>query len=315
MELINLNQCEAQIFSEIEFDYFIVASGFEERSTYLASKYIPKAKRRVAIAFLEKSQESARKHNDDFLKSAGFDILRSSGSSDEILIEWLREHVTGETNKKPLVLVDISCMTKVWYAAIVNYFLDTDKRLLSAGIYFSYSFAKYEKPEKIKEIKYSGSIFPGKSRLKPGKPTAMILGLGIEKRRAEHVVEAVSPEQLYIMYADPAPDSSYVQAVFDTNSKIISKTEIRNIFNYPLLNIEQTNCILTSLCLELRLKYNVVIVPLGPKIHSLLSIFLAARYPDIDVWRVSSGEKEPVYLRKPTGEPVVLHALVSREFD
>jgi hypothetical protein len=80
--------------------------------------------------------------------------------------------------------------------------------------------------------------------------------------------------------------------------------------------MDKANEIITSLCLSLRAKYNVIISPVGPKILSLLSLLLASRFPDLNVIRVSSGGYASAFDRIPSSNPLVYSAeFVSDEID
>ena len=69
MEFHIAKQIEPDKLSDTNYDLFIVASGYEERSTYLQSLYNIKAEVKIAVAFKEKSKEHQRKTNDTFLFS------------------------------------------------------------------------------------------------------------------------------------------------------------------------------------------------------------------------------------------------------
>lgn len=313
MELLSVIQENPAVVSTTDFDLVLAASGYEKRCNHLFLTVPVKAHTKVAFGFNEKQGISGRATNDEFFQANNFSILTIAGEELKAVISLLSE-ITGEIKTGRLkVLIDYSCMTSQWYGSILRYFLDLDKQYTSVDLYFSYTFASFEKPARIKEIHHAGSIYPDKKPPSPNKPTALILGLGMDKLRSSYLVGRIRPDLTYIMYADPSPDQAYIKNLFDVNREIITSTNPRNMFNYPLTDVEKTYKTITSLCLDLRLKYNIVLAPMGPKIHALLCILVAARYPDIDVWRVSAGSKEPVYDKIPVGEPVILKARLGRE--
>jgi hypothetical protein len=313
MELIRLSQTGIEDLPAIEFDVFIVSSGYEERSTYLVKNYNIRAKQKIALAFIEKSRKEYRLKNDEILAKEGFQQVMCSACDHSVVLNVLRDTIEKLAGGRIRILIDFSCMTKIWYASFVQYFLETERKLTSADIYFSYTYAEYEKPGKIKSMLAAGSVFQGRSRQTAGRPLALIIGMGGEKGIAEFLIKKLNPDHLYLMYADPSPDNAYVKEVFSANSKLISNTPARNLFNYPLADIHKTNDILKDLCLDLRLTHNIIIAPLGPKIHALLCLLLAARYPDIDVWKVAVDYKEPETRRKPAGHPFILNAFIGRD--
>ena len=131
------------------------------------------------------------------------------------------------------------------------------------------------------------------------------MGLGYEKDRAEFLRRSVIPQETYCFYADPVPDDRFVEKVYINNFKLIDSLHKNHVYPYPMRDMEKTDRILTSLSLDLRIQYRLILAPLGPKPFTLLSLLLAARYPDIEVWRVSAGTMESVYDRKPMGEPLI----------
>ncbi len=65
--------------------------------------------------------------------------------------------------------------------------------------------------------------------------------------------------------------------------------------------------------MSLRTRYNVVLAPSGPKLISLLSLLLAARYPDITVVRVSPGTHSKAVERISCAQPLVYSVEFSSE--
>ncbi len=94
---------------------------------------------------------------------------------------------------------------------------------------------------------------------------------------------------------------------------LLTAWRCRNLFNYPLNDLSRINDLLTNLCLDLRLKYNVILAPLGPKVHALNCILLSTSYPDVDVWHISSGNSESPYDRTAGSDPLVLEVMFINE--
>ena len=138
-----------------------------------------------------------------------------------------------------------------------------------------------------------------------GLPVALVMGLGYEKQRAEFLQKSVNPHETYCFYADPVHDDRYVEKVYMNNFRLIDSLHKTHVFAYPMRDMDKTDQLLTSLCLDLRMQRRIILAPLGPKPFTLLSMLQAARYPDIEVWRVSAGKMESTYDRIPTGEPLI----------
>ncbi len=306
MEFISSDQIDTHSLNSIHFDIFIVAAGYEKRCTYLLKNYTISAENKYAIAFKEKFNELNRKRNNEFLKENGFTFLEISGTDAQSLDIFLSKEVFSSAKRDLKILVDYSCMTKLWYATIVNFFTREEGRFNSVRAYFSYTPASFSIPKRIKPAKKAEPIHVGLNKFDPSKQTALVIGLGHEKGRAEFLRKKVNPDFISLMYADPAPDNQYVENVFRMNQNIMNEVDVRNLINYPLNDINKINDLLTQLCLDLRLKYNVILAPLGPKLHALCCVLLATRFPDIDVWRVSAGSNELAYDRDAGSDPIVL---------
>jgi hypothetical protein len=315
MEFSELQQIDPEDLSSLKFDVFIAVSGYERRCSYLLENYKIKADKRIAIGFTEKSGELFRKRNNEILKAHGFQFITASGNDSQQLNSSLISLLYDLKRKKLKILIDYSCMTKMWYSSIINFLLSEEHNIKKAQAYFSYTPAKFDKPKKQKSIKYAHSVILGKRCFDPDKPTALIIGLGVEKNRATYLQQMVKPEHTILMYADPAPDRNYVECVFDNNQEIIATVGARNLINYPLEDQQKTNEMITNICLDLRMKYNVILAPLGPKVHALSCLLLSSRYPDIDVWRVSAGSNESIYDKTPDGPPLILKVLFSDDED
>ncbi len=315
MEFISADQTDPKTLNTLNFDLFIAAAGYEKRCTYLLEKYDIHAEKKIAIAFKEKFNELFRKRTNQILTSHGFLFYEISGNDHLALEDWLQQVFSQNGKKKLQILLDYSCMTKMWYSTIIHYFIREEKKFDHITIYFSYTPASFGSPKKVKAPKKAQSINIGTKEVDPGKPKALVIGLGYEKGRAEFLIKKVKPAIVYLMYADPAPDEKYVISVFKMNQDILTEVEPRNMINYPLNDLAKTNELLTNLCLDLRLRYNVILAPLGPKVHALNCILLATRYPDIDVWRISSGSNVSVYDRIAGSDPLVLKVVFNNEED
>ena len=300
-EQVNLTDIQGK-----HFDLIVAASGYEKRciSCFLNSNII--SSKKAVFAFKEKLSELHRKENDRFFKSRNFEFITFSGEDADPVIHFFQTYFNECEKENIEILIDISCMTKTWEAAIVQFFTDYENLAKSIAVYFYYTPAEFNLPRKSKPVRTAVSIT---RRDKPGveseKPVAMIISLGIESEKAEYIINKLKPSQLILMYADPSYDKRYVEEILKRNRKIIDKIEIRNFINYPIDNINAISEKLVNLCIDLRLNFNVIIIPLGPKIFTLISLLLAARYPDIEIWRVSSGGGDPVYDRTPLPDPLI----------
>jgi hypothetical protein len=306
MEFLSAKQISPENLQTTEYDIFILASGYEHRSIYLPLNYNINAKLKIALAFEEKPKELNRKSNDTYLLEKGFKLITLSG--DEKLNP--ENYFSVFLNKKSIehlnILVDYSSMTKVWYSNIINYFICNTKGPSYVTVHFSYTPALYNEPKKAGPVKYNTAISATFNKVNTtSKPIALIIGLGLNNISAEFIQKSLNPALTVLFYADPSNDLKYVKKVLRCNQELVEKTEVRNLYNFPLNELDKTNEILTNLCLNLRAKYNIVIAPVGPKVFSLLALLLTSKYPDITVIRLSSGANAAAFERMPSSVPLI----------
>ena len=305
MEQIEAQQISCDELEKIQFDLFILALGYEKRSVYLVEKYNISTNHKIAVAHLGKQRLLNRKKNEIFIRNNNFEIIHASGE-ETFPIDIILNIIKKDENAVVKILIDYSCMTKVWYAGIINTITSLSFKCRKMEIYFSYTPAEFNALRRQKRARFINSVVhEGQKKLSAAKPVALIIGLGLNNLRAEMLINSIKPAVIYYLYADPANNIKYVQRVLRNNQEIIASSEIRNLYCYPLNDLNKINNILTCLCLDLRLKYKIIIAPFGPKVFSLISILIANRYPDLDVWRVSSGPDEPAIDRIPEGDPLI----------
>jgi len=308
MEYLSAKQITPEILLNTEYDIFILSSGYEQRSIYLPLNYTIKAKNKIALAFKEKHKELNRKNNDSYLVSQGFNLINISGDQN-VDMKAILTNCSLNSTEKISILIDYSSMTKVWYAGIINYLISATKICNYVEVHFSYTPALYTDLNRIGPVKVNSTVsYAYKKANQFEKPTALLIGLGLEKSHANFIQKTLNPALTLLLYADPSTDLKYVEKVFNNNRELIEDTEVRNLYSFPLNDLEQTNEVLTNLCLSLRTKYNIVIAPVGPKVLSLLALLLASRFPDINVVRISSGSSASVYDRVPCNVPLIYSA-------
>lgn len=304
MDLLISEQVSFDAVYSSEIDLVIGVSGYEQRSPYLMERIKLGNETKLVLAFEERIDELNRHENDLIFRKLGFKFIPASGNLG-LDIDKLIAQLPGNKKDELGILVDYSCMTKLWYASLIEYFSHSSLSYRKVNILFSYTPSAYVEPKKPKPLRVAEPIGYGSHGIMAGKPNALIIGLGYEKDRAEILRKAINPEDTYCFYADPASDKRFVDKVYINNFKLIDSLHKSHVFNYPMEDMQETNRMLISLILDLRLRYRIIIAPLGPKPFALLSMLIAARYPDIEIWRVGAGKLESVYDRLPLGEPIV----------
>ena len=304
MDLLTSRQVPFDRVYRNDIDLVIAVSGYEKRSPYLMERIKLGGETRIVLAFAEKMKELNRPENDRIFRKLGFSTLVASGNQ-PLDVGRLIGSIPPKMGKVLRILVDYSCMTKPWYASFIEYFSFNNLPFRKVHILFSYTQSEYVEPKKPKPLRFAEPMGYGSHGIMAGKPIALVIGLGYEKDRAEFLRRAVNPEETFCFYADPVADDRFVRKVYLNNFRLIDSLHKSRVFPYPMEDLQATDRILTDLCLSLRLKYRIILAPLGPKPFALLSMLMGVRYPDVEIWRVGAGIMENVYDRIPKGEPLV----------
>jgi hypothetical protein len=303
MELDNALQIPSEQLQHKHFDAIITVSGYESRSTYLASKIdLSIIRDKIVLAYNEMNHSLYRDYNDDRFKAMDF-IFHRVSSNDIGNLPGILDGICLNNRKKSLdILIDYSSMSKIWYSGIINYFIELEEILSDVNLYFSYSPSEYSK-SRTTNIKYD---FDSPLHVdRDLKPLALVLGLGYEKGRSEELGRKIKSQATFAFYADPAVDQRFVKDVLENNQTLLKRIEHDQIIKYPLYDLNSINTSLTKLCVNLRIDHQLVLAPIGPKPFTLMCFILSARYPDIKIWNVSSSFLDAPSDRKPHGEMLV----------
>ena len=172
-----------QVYSD-EIDLIVGVSGYESRSPYLMERIKLGSEIKVVLAFEERRDELHRPKNDQIFQDLGFRFIYESG--DRCLdLENILSLIPAGHKESLTILVDYSCMTKLWYSSIINYLLHNPLAYKKVNVLFSYTTSEFVEPKKPKPLKVAEPISSTHLGLAPGKPIALVIGLGYEKQRAE----------------------------------------------------------------------------------------------------------------------------------
>ncbi len=310
MEIIHVNQADSRLAYRLDVDLFLAASGYEKRCTYLYEKIHPPARRKVVIGFSELNDLPQRLSNDNFFLREGFEYYEAGARDQEAVVSILEEVLPVSVESKVFsILVDYSCMTKDWYAAIFDYLQSSDLDYRSLDIYFSYTPARYARPRKVDYPDIEESISREREALGAGKPLAVILGLGYEAGPADEMIAALLPDRIFAFFTDDSIDPAYQEQVLKNHAALLKKIGPDRQYRYPLMNLKKLENMLTVLALEQRLSHQVVFVPLGPKPFTMTCLLVSAKYPDLAVWKIHSGRPGSVYEKTAGGDPIVCHVV------
>lgn len=289
-KVIDLNVTELK---EKQYDIGILASGYEERCTYVPSTIIngDNVAKSIVFGFEEAKTVFNRPDNDKYyLQNWTDQIFIASDNDDTAIYNHLRRlDVMGIDVLR--VIVDYSTMSRLWYASILNWvrFLTN---ITSVEIDFVYSFGKYKgdfSPLVIEDILaipgYEGSPVSDARSL-------AIFGLGFDGIATLSALDQLEPNIVYAYLASPGAGRDYPEKAKHYNKLLISGY-VKKLLELPISSIEVTFGSLTELISPHREEANIILIPMGPKPHVLAAILLCLRFErKVTCLRVR-GNREP----------------------
>ena len=267
---------------------FITACGYEHRAPEI-SRLITAEGRRIAICFNEWTSAVARPENEQEFRTRGFELVQVGGNEPRVVQQLVSDVARSVFASERAVAFDISSMTRAWHGAIVRQ-LWTMEVSRTAEAFFAYVPATFRKPPmRSARNEFVAPVYGFASLATPDLPVAAIMGLGYEKERALGVQQLLDPQQTMLLVPRSSERDPFYAEVLHSNRDILSRTPQESVFEYSLSDPAATFARLASVVAGLRETYRVVLISLGPKILGLLCFLLATRFPDVSVWRVSSG--------------------------
>ncbi len=304
MKIITTDSSNISDILKIDFDLFLASSGYEERAIFMYQEINLNAKRKIVFGFKDHLNIGSRKKNDIFFSRNGFELIETSGDEENkisLILTSLLDFKKPELN----ILVDYSCMTRIWYASLLKFIQQNTFASAQINIFFSYSFSEFIEPPKEKVYnRHVGPIEGFYNISIPDKPTAIIIGLGYVKERAFGLAEYFDVDP-YLFIADNNVSQDYFDNVHLNNEDLLEQVNKENIFYYPLDNLKYTETILSHLCEELKETNRIVLAPCGPKPFTLVCLITSLRKNYIDVWRISAGEGDYPLDLKASGEIMI----------
>jgi len=307
MELVHNYQVS---FSELlteKFDFIIAASGYQKRSTFLAENIHTGKSENLVIIYDEPTHGRSRLENEKIFQNLGFSSIKAVPDEDSEIERIMKRIRTAGTSRIINVLVDYSCMTKVWYAAIIKCLLKNDFHTERINIYFSYTPKKVNTlTQKSRLNAYIPLVFNNEKNLNK-KPLALIAGLNNNLDIMKELIDKLKPAATFAFIPYFMHEKDYYQKIVENNAPVLKNIPSEKIFKYPAERPDQISTMITSLCLDLRLDSSVILVPQGPKPFGLASVLFSVRYPDVTIYDLKSkGHKVKEDPGFPAGDPVIL---------
>ncbi len=276
------------------YDLAVFSSGFEARSTHVA-KLVGNgaANSNVVLGFRDGATLLSREENDKYFQHAmGSAVEVPLGGQDERCIFEKLEALARLANGKPIrLLVDYSVMTRVWYGAILTWARFSEYHA-PLEIDFVYSYGRYLsefQPLSISEI----VSFPGFEGISGGfRNTAAIFGLGYDKYATLAVYDRLEPDSVYCCVAQKTDDDPDSVRVLTENAVILEAAT--KTFTLPLGDLSAAFRLMCEQVVLLDQTNHIVVVPMGPKTHVLVTLLVALRMPRITCLHAKGTRVEPV---------------------
>jgi hypothetical protein len=264
--------------SDVNFDILFYGLGFETRSTHLAAHlgarhnvglklpYINLHHYKKNVRFAE-----TRKHLiiNDPLNYSISGLLKQSRDREAVKVAF-----------------DVSSINR---AIMFDYLLQFAKHLRSGDeLTVLYSPAAYSAPDwKFPQLERFGPIsdYFTSFNTDPSLPLSLMLGLGFEPGVSMGIISQLEPRLTYCLWgsgADVRFDRTVKKANFDFRFPGFPTRAVRYLLNDPRGSFD----LMEGITYGLMRDFNVVVVPLGPKIFSVLAGLLAMKhFGKISVWR------------------------------
>ena len=310
MELMHNYQVSFNELLTEKFDFLIAVSGYQKRCTYLAENTRFENTEKIVFSMDDSDNHRLRQENDDVFNRLGFTSVRTAASTTAELEQQIQRIFGCKTCLTLNVLIDYSCMPKSWYATIVNYLLRNDFNAKRINVFFSYTAKKNNVISQKSKLKAFEPIFVQKDSMIDNKPVVLVTGLNNNHAIVKELIERLKPNDTMAFVPEFSHDHQYYDKVVENNSSILKHVASEKVYKYPAHKPDQIGSMLTSLCLDLRLKSKVVLVPHGPKTLSLASILLSVRYPDIKIYDLlPKDDKSYPDIGLPSGDPVIVKSV------
>jgi len=116
------------------------------------------------------------------------------------------------------------------------------------------------------------------------------LGNWLTRKQTKDILAVPDPQMTILMIPKMNNKKDlFYERVLQNNKDVLGRTNAEWIFEYDFSEPASTFAMMASIIGGLAGEYRIVLASLGPKIFGLLCFLLATKYPDLSVWRVSSG--------------------------
>lgn len=283
----------------LNLDLFVAACGYESRATYCARQFQDlDFKNKIAVGFTLQ-QELQYEANKQWFINSGFEFHESDDRRYRDLVDHLISRTTASRNRLKIGY-DISCLNRSRIAHIVDSIRSASCD--SIDVYFFYVIAKFTAPAQdaaptvvIEPVIPEFAGWP----THPARAPAAVIGLGYEPLKAVGVIEHLEIDKAVWAYVPVSPINEYLDGVREANQPLLKLIESEGRqMTYRVMDPASLFHEMNSLVDALKISYNPLLIPFGPKIFALVSLLVASVHNEVGVWRVSGSILEPAVDRE-----------------
>jgi hypothetical protein len=309
MMIRNLRISQSKIQKEKgRYRVFFAAIGYEDRCRHQVEQGYAQGALGFACAF-DDNQVLSFSRNRSFFENEQFEIQESG---DLAFSAWfkacLNKCIDPQEEGTIRIAIDISSQSRFRLATMFSV-LSNYESLVNLEVDFLYSPSKFYKyTEHNAPILFCEPVLPEYAGWSehPELPTTACVGMGIEPDKALGAIEFLDAARVWA-FRPIGPDTRFASAVDRANRALLNLLPRTNVLDYPVLDPFNTLIDLSGLIQSSISEEKIVLMPLGPKIFSVICFVVANLfYPRVSVWRVSSGKFEPAVNHKAEGEVIGL---------
>ena len=284
-----------------ECDLLIYALTAEPRGNSVVGAVGPRAAQRWAVHQSDLDTPMAEHAHDAPVVS-----MESVGAA---LKTWLAGRTT-----TPVITIDVSCMSRPAMAYAIEAICSAAETR-PVRLALAYVIATYSPPPTClppnEDIKPISSWFAGWPR-DAAASTALVVGLGYERDKAEGACEFFDASETWVM-VPRSPVVEYDEAVAHNNEELLARSSRRNrAIDYRVNRPCETFGQLAATVANIMPRMNPVLLPFGPRIFFALCLLMAGVYREVGVWHVTGDADLPRTAHSSSGHFVGLQVEMRR---
>lgn len=292
-------------------DLCVGCVGYESRSRHLLQTARLAGEKKCAFVF-ENNRVLDFQKNMEAFRQGGYMSLPANDVGINQFLELAKSGHRDIFERRQLsILIDISSMSRLLMASICFKLMILSKALDSTiTVDFVYSLAAFGKlPKATGPLVNDGPVIDELAGWpsNPGAPCALVMGIGYEEDLALSVLEQLEAAKIWV-FRPKDHALEYDLAIDERNKGLFEEIPSESIIRYSIFDPYWLYVSIESLVGLSLPSYNVIVVPLGPKIFALMSMLASLRhYPSVGFWRISCGDNLQPVDRKATS-----HVICSR---